>query len=189
MNFLLAGFSNNWIFERSGCTLKFSLPHRIEDMKCYIFLADAGFVCATAVMVADMTELISCITPFNLNLGTTWSWSISFIPKLLYPQRKSSQYWLDRRLDRPLSQPEPCEEHNDLSFLLVRKPKLSSRSAKNLVTILWIPATHLTMTKAVLLLSFRRLCYMAEWSVDYVTIIHADRKIKINNSPTWFTAK
>jgi len=32
-------------------------------------------------------------------------------------------------------QPEPCEEHNDLHLLLVLKPKLSSRAAKNLVTI------------------------------------------------------
>jgi hypothetical protein len=157
-------------------------------LKCYIFLAGVGFICAKAVMLTDMIELISCITQYILNLGTIWSSLHQFhIPAPL--PSKSSQYWLDRRLDRPLSQPETCEEHNALYLLLVLKPKFSSRAAKNLVTVLWIPATHLTITKAVLPVSFRRLYYMAHWSVDYVMIIRADRKIKINNSPTWFTAK
>jgi hypothetical protein len=38
------------------------------------------------------------IAPHILNLGTTWRWVASFTLQLLYPQRKSPQYPLDRRL-------------------------------------------------------------------------------------------
>jgi hypothetical protein len=35
------------------------------------------------------------------NLGTRWRWVVSFTPRLLYPQRKSPLYPLDRRLGGP----------------------------------------------------------------------------------------
>jgi hypothetical protein len=37
------------------------------------------------------------------DLGTRWRWVVSFTPRLLYSQRKSSQYPLDGRLDGPKS--------------------------------------------------------------------------------------
>jgi hypothetical protein len=36
---------------------------------------------------------------------TRWRWMVSFTPRLLYPQGKSTQYPLDRRLDEPQSRP------------------------------------------------------------------------------------
>jgi len=37
------------------------------------------------------------------DLGTRWRWTVSFTPRPLYPQRKSSRYPLDRRLAGPES--------------------------------------------------------------------------------------
>jgi hypothetical protein len=39
----------------------------------------------------------------HLDLGTTWTWVVSFTPRPLYHQGKSPCYPLDRRLDRPQS--------------------------------------------------------------------------------------
>jgi hypothetical protein len=41
------------------------------------------------------------IAPRILDLGTRWKWVVSFTPRPLYPQGKSSWYSLDRRLDGP----------------------------------------------------------------------------------------
>jgi hypothetical protein len=41
--------------------------------------------------------------PRILDVGTRWSWVVSFIPRLLYTQGKSSWYTLDRRLGGPQS--------------------------------------------------------------------------------------
>jgi hypothetical protein len=43
------------------------------------------------------------IAPYTLNLGTRWRWVVSFTHWLLYPQRKSPWYPLDRRLGEPQS--------------------------------------------------------------------------------------
>jgi hypothetical protein len=39
------------------------------------------------------------------NLGTRWRWVVRFIPWPHYPQAKSPQYPLDRRLGKLQSQP------------------------------------------------------------------------------------
>jgi hypothetical protein len=44
-----------------------------------------------------------CIGPHFLHLGTSWRWVVSFTPLPLYPQGKSPQYLLDRRLGGPQS--------------------------------------------------------------------------------------
>jgi hypothetical protein len=41
------------------------------------------------------------IAPRILDLGTIWRWVVSFTPRVLYPQGKSSWYPLDRRLGGP----------------------------------------------------------------------------------------
>jgi hypothetical protein len=41
--------------------------------------------------------------PRFLDLGTSWRWVVSFTPRLLYPQWKSPQYPLHRRLCGPQS--------------------------------------------------------------------------------------
>jgi hypothetical protein len=38
------------------------------------------------------------IDPYFLDLGTSWRWVVSFVPRPLYPQGKSPRYSLDRRL-------------------------------------------------------------------------------------------
>jgi hypothetical protein len=38
------------------------------------------------------------IYPHFLDLGPCWRWVVNFMPRLLYPQGKSPQYLLDRRL-------------------------------------------------------------------------------------------
>jgi hypothetical protein len=43
------------------------------------------------------------ITAHILDLGTRWRWVVSFTPRTLYPQGKSSWYPLDRRLGGPQS--------------------------------------------------------------------------------------
>jgi hypothetical protein len=42
-----------------------------------------------------------CIDPRILDLGTSWSWVVSFTPRPLYHQRKSPPYPLDKRLGGP----------------------------------------------------------------------------------------
>jgi hypothetical protein len=42
-----------------------------------------------------------CIDPYYLDLGTSWRWVVSFTPQLLYHQKKSPWYPLDRRLGGP----------------------------------------------------------------------------------------
>jgi hypothetical protein len=44
-------------------------------------------------------------TPRILDLGTGWMWVVSFMPRPLYPQRKSSRYTLNRREDGSQSRP------------------------------------------------------------------------------------
>jgi hypothetical protein len=41
--------------------------------------------------------------PHFLDLGTSWSWVVSFAPLVLYPRGKIPQYPLDRRLGGPQS--------------------------------------------------------------------------------------
>jgi hypothetical protein len=43
------------------------------------------------------------IAPRIRELGTRWSWVVSFTPRPLYLQGKSLQYPLDRRLNGPQS--------------------------------------------------------------------------------------
>jgi hypothetical protein len=42
-----------------------------------------------------------CIDSHFLDLGTSWRWVVNFTPRPLYPQGKSPQYPLDRRLGGP----------------------------------------------------------------------------------------
>jgi hypothetical protein len=42
-----------------------------------------------------------CIDPRIPDLGTSWRWVVSFIPRPLYPRGKSPRYPLDRRLGGP----------------------------------------------------------------------------------------
>jgi hypothetical protein len=53
--------------------------------------------------------------PTILDLGTRRSCVASFTPRLLYPQRRSTRYTLNRRLDGPQSRSGRCRE--DKQFL------------------------------------------------------------------------
>jgi hypothetical protein len=62
------------------------------------------------------------IAPRILDLGTSWRWVVSFMPRPLFPHEKNPLYPLDRRLGKPQSrsrrageeknsQPLPALEH------------------------------------------------------------------------------
>jgi hypothetical protein len=51
-----------------------------------------------------------CIDLHFLDLCTSWSWAVSFMPRPLYRRGKSPQYPLDRRLGGPLSRSGRREE-------------------------------------------------------------------------------
>jgi hypothetical protein len=42
-----------------------------------------------------------CIDPHILDVGTSWRWVVSFIPRQIYPWRNSPRYPLDRRQGGP----------------------------------------------------------------------------------------
>jgi hypothetical protein len=48
-----------------------------------------------------------------LNLGTTWRWVVSFMPRPLYPQGKSPWYPLDRRLGGSQSRSGGVDEEKE----------------------------------------------------------------------------
>jgi hypothetical protein len=65
------------------------------------------------------------IVPYILDLGTIWTWVVSFMPRPLYPHGNSPWYHLDRRLGGPQSrsgrdgggknsQPLPGLEHPNI---------------------------------------------------------------------------
>jgi hypothetical protein len=51
-----------------------------------------------------------CIDPRFLELGTSWSWVVSFTPRPLYHRGKRPRYALDRRLDETQSQSRRLEK-------------------------------------------------------------------------------
>jgi hypothetical protein len=66
-----------------------------------------------------------------LYFGTRWRCVVNFTPRPLYPRWKSLQYQLDRRLGRPMSRSQRCDEINLLS-LPGTEPQFLGRSAQRL---------------------------------------------------------
>jgi hypothetical protein len=61
--------------------------------------------------------------PHILNLGTRWRWVVSFTPRPLYPQGKSPQYPLDRRLGGLQSRSgRGVKEKNSQSLPVLERP-------------------------------------------------------------------
>jgi hypothetical protein len=73
-----------------------------------------------------------------LDLGTRWRWVVSFMPRPLYPRRKSSGYPMDRRLGGPQSRSGRCREEKHFALPGI-EPGPSSRWLKGcgIVGINW----------------------------------------------------
>jgi hypothetical protein len=57
-----------------------------------------------------------------LDLGTSWRWVVSLMPRPLYPRRTSPRYPLDRRLGGPQNRSGRCGEENILESTKTRTP-------------------------------------------------------------------
>jgi len=57
-----------------------------------------------------------------LDLGTRWTWVVSFTPRPFYPQRKGPKCLLDRRLVGPRSQSWRGSEEKNSQPLSVLEP-------------------------------------------------------------------
>jgi len=71
------------------------------------------------------------IATLILNLGTRWSWVISFTPRLLF-----LRYPLVRRLSGPQSHSAPDGEEENISHQFPYRELKPGRPARNLVSIL-----------------------------------------------------
>jgi hypothetical protein len=61
-----------------------------------------------------------------LNLGTRWSWVVSFTPRPLHPQEKRPLYPLERSFGGPQSRPGRGGEEKKSQPQLGLEPRLSS---------------------------------------------------------------
>jgi hypothetical protein len=62
----------------------------------------------------------------SLNLGTRWSWVVSFTPRPLYSRWKSLRYPLDTKVNGPQRRSAYCGVENSLLLLPGIKPRTSS---------------------------------------------------------------
>jgi hypothetical protein len=69
-----------------------------------------------------------------LGLGTRWMWMISFTPRPLYPQGKSSWYALDRRLGWPQSRSGRGGEEKNFQPLPGLEPPIIQPIAQSYTT-------------------------------------------------------
>jgi hypothetical protein len=94
------------------------------------------------------------VTPRILNVGTRWSWVVSFTPRPLYPQGKIPWYPVDRRLGGPQNRSGRGGEEKNCQTLPGLEPPIIQPVAQRYTTELyWLLVMFIMYVKITALVS------------------------------------
>jgi hypothetical protein len=84
--------------------------------------------------VVPALKLCTTLAPRILYLGISWRWMVSFMPRPLFPQRKSPWYPLDRRLSGRQSRCGRCSEEKNSQLMRSLEPLIIQPVGQRCIT-------------------------------------------------------
>jgi hypothetical protein len=100
---LILAVVGSWTGDRGKFTTVWGTQLGENPLVTCSHCSEAMVLCLTKHNVMKIYWRTGGIAPPILHLCTRWKWTVSFMPRPLYPQGKSPRYPLDRRLGGPQS--------------------------------------------------------------------------------------